>query len=458
MILHVCSVIADAILLTYVYCLVALLRVGLGAPVELLYTVFFAILPFVLIHILSLEGFEGYSFSKLRNESDVAYSAVAGAFMGTFVSFVCYSAFTLYYSVDIQVIGRSVFLIVALMSAFVLAGWRVWYLRGLRRRGESETRVAILGSAASSETVTKELSLYSRSGHEVAGWIMYEGKPDEAQSSSCLGSIADLAAIITNHKIDEILIAEEDFLHSPSRLFALIDICQQSSVAVHVLPDYSDAMKGRLDIHEIAGVPLVDLKGAPAGGLYPVVKRCIDIMGASVGLLISSPILVCSALAVKLTSPGPAFYSQVRLGRRNREFRIYKLRTMFIDAEKTTGPVWAAKDDPRVTAVGRFLRAKRLDEIPQLWNILRGDMSLVGPRPERPFFVEEFSKELPLFRLRTMVRPGLTSLSHVMGRYDSAPAHRLLYDLIYIRNLSFTLDVRIIIDTVKVVLTGRGAQ
>jgi lipopolysaccharide/colanic/teichoic acid biosynthesis glycosyltransferase len=131
---------------------------------------------------------------------------------------------------------------------------------------------------------------------------------------------------------------------------------------------------------------------------------------------------------------------------------------MFIDAEKTTGPVWAAKDDPRVTPVGRFLRAKRLDEIPQLWNILRGDMSLVGPRPERPFFVEEFSKELPLFRLRTMVRPGLTSLSHVMGRYDSAPAHRLLYDLIYIRNLSFMLDVRIIIDTVKVVLTGRGAQ
>ena len=131
---------------------------------------------------------------------------------------------------------------------------------------------------------------------------------------------------------------------------------------------------------------------------------------------------------------------------------------MRVDAEKDTGPVWAAKGDPRVTRVGRFLRNKRIDEMPQFWNILRGEMSLIGPRPERPEFLEAFAKDTPLFPLRLRVRPGLSSLSHVLGRYDSQPMHRLLYDLAYINNVSFLLDLRIMVATLKIVLTGRGAQ
>jgi lipopolysaccharide/colanic/teichoic acid biosynthesis glycosyltransferase len=168
--------------------------------------------------------------------------------------------------------------------------------------------------------------------------------------------------------------------------------------------------------------------------------------------------MAVAAIAIKLDSPGPVFYSQVRAGRNGREFRIHKLRTMSTDAEKDSGPVWATKSDVRVTRVGKFLRNKRIDEIPQLFNVLKGDMSLVGPRPERTFFIEKFSKDVPLFPLRLRVKPGITSLSHVWGRYDSSPSHRLLYDLVYMSNISLMLDLRILIDTIKIVLTGRGAQ
>ena len=170
------------------------------------------------------------------------------------------------------------------------------------------------------------------------------------------------------------------------------------------------------------------------------------------------PLLVAAVIAIKLDSRGPVLYRQMRAGKKGVEFSLLKLRSMRMDAEKDQVPVWATKGDPRVTRVGRFLRDKRIDEIPQLWNVLKGDMSLVGPRPERAFFIEQFSKEIPLFPLRLRIKPGLTSLSHVWGRYDSDPADRLRYDLFYMNNVSLMLDIRILVETVKIVLTGRGAQ
>jgi len=187
-------------------------------------------------------------------------------------------------------------------------------------------------------------------------------------------------------------------------------------------------------------------------------RGALSRLGAAAGLIASAPVLLVAAVAIKRTSPGPVFYRQTRSGLGGQEFEIIKLRTMEVDAEKQSGPVWASRDDDRITNVGRLLRRKRLDELPQFWNVLKGDMSLVGPRPERPFFVERFKEEVPLFPLRLRVKPGLTSLSHVWGRYDSTPADRLRYDLVYINNLSLMLDLRILMDTVKIVLTGRGAQ
>ena len=191
------------------------------------------------------------------------------------------------------------------------------------------------------------------------------------------------------------------------------------------------------------------------------VKRVIDLLAAGVGLVIGAPVLILVAAAVKLTSSGPVFYHQTRVGERGQLFTLYKFRTMTRDAETETGPVFAALRDPRVTPVGGILRATRLDELPQLWNILRGQMSLVGPRPERPEFVKELSEEIPFYGQRHVVKPGLTGWAQV--RYEYAAnitdtMEKLQYDLFYIKNMSIVLDLVIIFSTVKTVLRRRGAR
>ncbi len=187
-------------------------------------------------------------------------------------------------------------------------------------------------------------------------------------------------------------------------------------------------------------------------------KRSVDILTASAGHLMTSPICIATALAVKFSSPGPIFYSQERMGLNGKHFNLYKFRSMVTDAEQQTGPVWARVNDDRVTPVGRFIRKHRVDEIPQLLNVLKGDMSLIGPRPERPHFHEEFCAKWPLFARRLAIRPGVTSLSHVLGSYDSDPEDRLRYDLMYISSFSPVVDMKILVATVRVVLGAKGAQ
>ncbi len=191
--------------------------------------------------------------------------------------------------------------------------------------------------------------------------------------------------------------------------------------------------------------------------LYPFVKRAFEIIFSLILLIVTLPVLLITIIAIKLESPGSAFYKQERVGLRGKTFSIIKLRSMRNDAEKN-GPQWATKNDPRVTRVGRFIRKTRIDEIPQLINILRGDMSLIGPRPERPVFTEQFSKEIVGFEKRLLVKPGLTGWAQVNGGYDATPAEKLQLDLYYIRNQSLALDMKILLRTVWVVFSGNGAR
>jgi exopolysaccharide biosynthesis polyprenyl glycosylphosphotransferase len=198
----------------------------------------------------------------------------------------------------------------------------------------------------------------------------------------------------------------------------------------------------------------------PPPALAPL-KRFVDLLAASVLLVMAAPVMVGAAVLIRLTSPGPILYSQLRVGVRGRRFRLWKFRSMRLDAEQLTGPVWAAEDDPRVTPLGRILRKTRVDELPQLWNILRGEMSLTGPRPERPAFVERFSESIPGYRQRLAVRPGLTGWAQVMHHYGGCEADvvaKLQYDLYYIKHWSLLLDLRIWVRTIGTVLTGRGAR
>jgi exopolysaccharide biosynthesis polyprenyl glycosylphosphotransferase len=192
-----------------------------------------------------------------------------------------------------------------------------------------------------------------------------------------------------------------------------------------------------------------------------IYKRLTSIVTSIVGLVLSLPLLPFVAIAIKLTSPGRLFYHQKRVGRNDTIFYCHKFRTMRADAEADTGPAWACDEDPRITSVGRFLRTTRLDEIPQLWNVLKGDMSLVGPRPERPEFIERLKQEIPYYNLRHTVRPGITGWAQIRYKYGSSvedAKEKLRYDLFYIKNMSPGLDALILLETTKTILLGRGAQ
>ncbi len=451
----IAAILADAVLVAYAYVGCTVTRVAFGASPEMLDTLARSLVPFVAIHIACLAAFESYDFGKTRSESDLAFSALLGVLFATFASFVLVTGAILYYAPETQVIGRSVFIMSLVIELAILPGWRVWYTGDRRKRGALRCSVIAVGKPGDIVNIALELQEYSRVGHEVVGCVSSE---TDSPPPEFLGRIDELDGIVERHGVDEILIVGEVFARHPEYLLRIVRVCEQKNIVVHVVPTFYHAMISRLDLYEIGGLPLIQLKPHPLSRPYAFVKRGMDVACALTGLVLATPILLVAAFAIRLESRGPILYRQMRAGKRGREFEILKLRTMREDAEKETGPVWASKDDPRVTRVGAFMRAKRIDEIPQLWNILKGDMSLVGPRPERPHFIEKFSAQLPLFPLRLRVRPGVTALSHVWGRYDSTPADRLRYDLAYIANVSFRLDLRILIATVKIVLTGRGAQ
>ncbi|CEN89678.1 sugar transferase [Paraclostridium sordellii] len=192
--------------------------------------------------------------------------------------------------------------------------------------------------------------------------------------------------------------------------------------------------------------------------LYEILKRILDIISSLLGLIVAIPIILVIAIIIKIEDNGPVFYSQQRLGKDEKNFFVYKLRSMRVDAEKYGGVQWAQKDDPRITKIGKFIRKTRIDEIPQLFNILKGDMSLIGPRPERPELTYKFNKEIPGFIDRLVIKPGLTGLAQVNGGYDISPEEKLKWDIIYIKNRNIFLDISIIFKTIGVVFTGEGAR
>ena len=251
-----------------------------------------------------------------------------------------------------------------------------------------------------------------------------------------------------------ITLAEKD----SGQLMPLLEWCEKHYRRIFLHPSlYDTLLLPHTHLMAVAGIPLLEV-GHNQVTPYLFVKRWIDCAIALIGLVLTLPVCIAAAAAIKLNSPGPVFYTQARMGQHGKEFKLYKFRSMVADAEAQTGPVWATDDDARITPVGRFIRKHRVDELPQLFNVLAGDMSIVGPRPERPHFHKEFCQKWPLFDRRLQVRPGVTSLSHVLGRYSSEPVDRLRYDLIYISSLSLFTDLKVIIATVRVVLGGKGAR
>ncbi|MGE5473404.1 MAG: sugar transferase [Ignavibacteriales bacterium] len=238
----------------------------------------------------------------------------------------------------------------------------------------------------------------------------------------------------------------------------IIGYCMNNGKGIYIMPDMSEILLYKAQMLQFDDIATFEVEQLKLSIVQKMIKRLFDIVFSTIALIIFSPVLLISAIAIKLNSKGPVFYSQERVTRGGREFDVYKFRTMVNNAEEITGPTLSAENDDRITSVGNFLRKTRIDELPQFLNVLKGDMSVVGPRPERPHFVEQFKKEIPGYEYRTHVKAGITGLAQVLGKYSTEPEDKLRYDLLYIRNYSILYDIKIILQTLNIVLMRHGAE
>ncbi len=273
------------------------------------------------------------------------------------------------------------------------------------------------------------------------------GETIEVPPEQIIGHLDDLTALIDRENIDMVLLADSS-IHRDQLVQIMLE-CERRLIGFYLVPDIFRVMTSGVLVQTIDGIPLIGASKWPLDFFWNRLrKRAEDIVGAVIGLLLSAPILLIAGLLIRRESPGPVFYRQTRCGERGTPFTLYKLRTMSVDAEKETGPVWTAPDDARRTRIGSFLRRYNLDELPQFWNVLTGDMSLVGPRPERPVFVEQFKEDISRYMWRHRSKPGMTGWAQVNGlRGQTSLKDRIKYDLYYLENWSFSLDFKILLRT-----------
>jgi Undecaprenyl-phosphate glucose phosphotransferase len=313
------------------------------------------------------------------------------------------------------------------------------------RAGIGLKRILIAGAGELGRLVADKILEHRELGYQVVGFVDDRAVGDHLgyRGLPLLGTIDEAADITSRESIDHLYVALPPDQHI--RMLELLDSTSREMVDVKVVPDLLQVIALRARLEDLDGVPVINVNDVPLQGFNTIVKRVIDIVISSLALAVSALPLGVLALLVKLTSRGPVFYRQERMGLDGKSFSIVKFRSMYDEAEQDTGPVWTVPDDPRVTPLGRMLRRSNLDELPQLWNVLRGDMSIVGPRPERPHFVAQFKHRIPQYMLRHKVKAGLTGWAQVNGwRGNTALEKRIEYDLYYIENWSVRLDLKII--------------
>jgi len=321
-------------------------------------------------------------------------------------------------------------------------------LRSIRSKGYNLKHVLVVGYSRAAESYIDRLQWNPQWGYTVTGVLddtvpvgtLYKGV-------RVLGNVDCLSGILQENKLDEIAIALS--LKDYDRLEEIVYICEKSGVHTKFIPDYNSLIPSRPYTEDLMGLPVINIRYVPLSNTGNIViKRAMDVVGSLFGILITSPILLIVALLVKITSPGPIIFKQERIGMQGVPFYMYKFRSMVQQTEEDEKKGWTVKNDSRVTPVGKFIRKTSLDELPQLFNILKGDMSLVGPRPERPQFVDKFKEEIPRYMIKHQVRPGLTGWAQVNGyRGDTSIKKRIECDLYYIENWTFGFDIKIIILT-----------
>jgi len=323
-------------------------------------------------------------------------------------------------------------------------------LRSLRRRGHHLRKILVVGAGVVGREITHKILAHRELGFEVVGFV--DDDPGLAQASffgvPVLGRVADTGEMIERHGVDQLMIALP--LDAHKKILRLLDQVSSECVEIRLVPDLLQYATLRAGLEDLDGTPMINLSQVPLEGWQSLAKRGMDLLISAAAILCLLPVVPFIALAIWLEDRGPVFYRQERMGLDGRPFFILKLRSMRVDAEVSTGPIWAVQDDPRRTRVGTFLRRSSLDELPQLWNVFKGEMSLVGPRPERPAFVSEFKHKIPNYMLRHRVKSGLTGWAQVNGwRGNTSIKKRIQFDLYYIENWSLGLDLKILWMTLR---------
>jgi Undecaprenyl-phosphate glucose phosphotransferase len=356
------------------------------------------------------------------------------------------------YSEQLKNFSRSMFIYFFMINIILEEIERLMiraFLRSIRKNGYNQKHILLVGYSKAAEQYIDRIKQNPQWGYNIRGILddniargtMYKGV-------KVIGSVGNLSYILPENKLDEIAITLG--LEEYYKLEKIVAECEKSGVHTKFIPDYGNIIPTRPYTEDLLGLPVINIRYVPLSNTFnALIKRLTDIMGAIICIIIFSPIMLTSAVLVKMTSKGPLIFKQERVGLHNKPFQMYKFRTMYVQTEEEEKKGWTQKNDPRVTSVGRFLRKTSMDEFPQLFNVLKGDMSLVGPRPERPQYVEKFREEIPRYMIKHQVRPGMTGWAQVNGyRGDTSIRKRIEHDLYYIENWTLGLDIKILFLTV----------
>jgi exopolysaccharide biosynthesis polyprenyl glycosylphosphotransferase len=406
----------------------------------------------VFITIIMLGGFyvSGlYDRRRSYTMVNILDNTINGVTLGALLIFVAVYAARL----RIGAFPTTVLMISWLVNLILISGWRIVLVRF---RKVTPRRVLVVGSGEGANSIVEDIRNRPELGYKLIGIVSEEEMKNPALGVKHFKSIRNIRRIVTVNKIDEMIISLPP--EARREMVDVISQCQGMGVRFKIVPELYEMFLSETDGEDVNGLPLVEVMGAPIYGANELIKRLIDIFVSSVALLLFLPLILVIMVLIKIGSKGQVLFKQERVGKDGRIFSLYKFRSMTKDAEKYTGPVMAESDDKRTTKWGRILRKTRFDEIPQLINVLKGDMSLVGPRPERPFFVEQFKKEIPGYVQRLQVRPGVTGFAQVHSTYDISARSKLRYDLLYVRKHSLFLDLEIILRTIGVILRRKGAR
>ena len=356
------------------------------------------------------------------------------------------------------ILDPSTFLTALGVFVIAIATWRVAF-NYFAHDPYLEERVLVVGTGRAAQLVARQIGGQHDFAYRLVGFVDDGEGVELVRHHDVLGKATELGAIIAEHQVDRIIVGLSD---RRGRL-PIQELLQAklSGVRVEDATTTYERLTGKILLDDLKPSWLIFSDGFRASRVTRVLKRMLDLSLSMIGFVLAAPLMAITALAIRLDSPGPVLYSQERVGENGRIFTVYKFRSMRTDAERAGQAIWARDKDDRITRVGRIIRATRLDELPQLWNVMRGDMSFVGPRPERPFFVEQLAREIPFYVQRHSVKPGVTGWAQVKYQYGSSiedAMEKLRYDLYYIKHMSVFFDLTIVLDTVKVVLFGKGAK